>query len=417
MVKCLPGRHKCLPVPPLAVPQCPSSAPAPPRGAPHGSGWLNTPRWGGSRATALQSCRFHSLSIPPPDDPTASAVQAWLPKSDNPFEELVTPPPTSPPPLDVTVLVQQRSTDAVAHFLTFSVRHEAVRGQLAGYTSSSRPVPSEGEEDTFRVLADTTLYPTAAGCGMATVDAQGVRSRTESPWLTNMVDTFPAGLETLITGFRLEVCPLLRCMLSYLRTCVPTHSFTCSPICLFGYLHLLTGDLLTSCLPTPQGLPAAAALHQRRGGWPTRPQPRAAALGPHLWRRHARRRRGRRGARGRAAALRQGGALHVRPPRLGLRAPRHTTPGAFACRSSHTPMFCVSFTVLLMLFQHMTRPHWPRRARPAAHRAPCARGVLGISHSLSLSLSRPPQPRPALCTLTCTIKNKHDSAQTTRTSP
>ena len=329
--------------PPGQCPSAPSSAPAPPRGAPHGSGWLNTPRGGESWATTLQSCRFHSLSIPPPlTTPLALPIQAWLPKSDNPFEELVTPPPTSPPPLDVTVLVQQRSTDAVAHFLTFSVRHEAVRGQLAGYTSSSRPVPSEGEEDTFRVLADTTLYPTAAGCGMATVDAQGVRSRTESPWLTNMVDTFPAGLETLITGFRLEVCPLLRCMLSYLRTCVPTHSFTCSPICVFGYLHLLTGDLLTSCLPTPQGLPAAAALHQRRGGWPTRPQPRAAALGPHLRRRHARRRRGRRGARGRAAALRQGGALHVRPPRLGLTAPSATLhPGSFRVPLlTHTHVLC-----------------------------------------------------------------------------
>ena len=205
---------KCPPVPPLG------SAPVPP---------ARPLRLLGAHLTALGGSTLPGpppLSIPPPDDPTASAVQAWLPKSDNPFEELVTPPPTSPPPLDVTVLVQQRSTDAVAHFLTFSVRHEAVRGQLAGYTSSSRPVPSEGEEDTFRVLADTTLYPTAAGCGMATVDAQGVRSRTESPWLTNMVDTFPAGLETLITGFRLEVCPLLRCMLSYLRTCVPTHVFT-----------------------------------------------------------------------------------------------------------------------------------------------------------------------------------------------
>ena len=28
--------------------------------------------------------------------------------------------------------------------------------------------------------------------GAATVDAQGVRCRTESPWLTNMVSTFPA---------------------------------------------------------------------------------------------------------------------------------------------------------------------------------------------------------------------------------
>jgi len=198
----------------------------------------------GGRAGGLGHCAPklpipQPLSIPLPL-PIALPLpfQAWLPKSDNPFaaaaEELVTLTPTSPPPLDVTVLVQQRSTDAVAHFLTFSVRHEAVRGQLA----ASRLVPPGGEEDTFRVLADTTLYPTAAGCGVATVDAQGVRSRTESPWLTNMVDTFPAGLETLITGFRLEVCPLLRYMLSFLRTCVPTRTdspvppFTCLHICL-----------------------------------------------------------------------------------------------------------------------------------------------------------------------------------------
>ena len=47
--------------------------------------------------------------------------KAWLPKG------AATPPPANTaPPLDVSVLVQQRSTDAVAHFLTFSVRHEAV---------------------------------------------------------------------------------------------------------------------------------------------------------------------------------------------------------------------------------------------------------------------------------------------------
>ena len=40
-----------------------------------------------------------------------------------------------------------------------------VRGQLTNALSSSS---LEG----FRVLADTTRYPTAAGCGVATVDAQ-----------------------------------------------------------------------------------------------------------------------------------------------------------------------------------------------------------------------------------------------------
>ena len=55
--------------------------------------------------------------------------QAWLPGYDRRAEEPApTPPPANTaPPLDVTILVQQKSTDAVAHFLTFSVRHEAVR--------------------------------------------------------------------------------------------------------------------------------------------------------------------------------------------------------------------------------------------------------------------------------------------------
>ena len=58
--------------------------------------------------------------------------QAWLPGYDRRAEEPApTPPPANTaPPLDVTILVQQKSTDAVAHFLTFSVRYEAVRGQL-----------------------------------------------------------------------------------------------------------------------------------------------------------------------------------------------------------------------------------------------------------------------------------------------
>ena len=50
-----------------------------------------------------------------------------------------------------------------------------VRGQLANAHSSS------GGACSFRVLADTTRYPTAAGCGVATVDAQANASTTPVP--------------------------------------------------------------------------------------------------------------------------------------------------------------------------------------------------------------------------------------------
>ena len=50
-----------------------------------------------------------------------------------------------------------------------------------------------------------------AGCGPPQVDASngGKVGRQQAPWLTSMMDTFPSGLEALISGLRLEVSPLV----------------------------------------------------------------------------------------------------------------------------------------------------------------------------------------------------------------
>jgi len=103
--------------------------------------------------------------------------------------------------LDVSILVRSRTDDTVAHLICFSVDKRTIAAPLAG----ARNDPS----GRFSIVADTFNFPTAAGCGGLFTDGLGKRRRTQAPWLTNMIDTFPAGLEELITGVRLEVSPLM----------------------------------------------------------------------------------------------------------------------------------------------------------------------------------------------------------------
>jgi hypothetical protein len=59
----------------------------------------------------------------------------------------------------------------VAHFVTFSVRREAVAAPLA-HAMMTRSKEEEEEHALVSVTADTTNYPTGAGCGAVTLDAQ-----------------------------------------------------------------------------------------------------------------------------------------------------------------------------------------------------------------------------------------------------
>ena len=100
--------------------------------------------------------------------------------------------------MEVSILVRRAEDMGVAHFLNFSIRREMVTN---GFRSS--------HGDCVELRVDTAKYGCAAGCGTETTDPQGKRSRTTAPWLTNLIESLPDGLESVITGFRLEVSPLV----------------------------------------------------------------------------------------------------------------------------------------------------------------------------------------------------------------
>lgn len=102
------------------------------------------------------------------------------------------------PPMEVSIMVRRAEDMGVAHFLNFSIRREMI---TSGFRSS--------HADCVELRVDTAKHGCAAGCGTETTDAQGKRSRTTAPWLTNLIESLPDGLESVITGFRLEVSPLV----------------------------------------------------------------------------------------------------------------------------------------------------------------------------------------------------------------
>lgn len=112
---------------------------------------------------------------------------------------------SSVPPMEVSVLVRRAEDSGVAHFLNFSIRREAV----VLPPLMAQQLVARADVDRVSLSVDTVKYGCAAGCGAETTDAHGKHSRTTAPWLTNLIESLPDGLESVITGFRLEVSPLV----------------------------------------------------------------------------------------------------------------------------------------------------------------------------------------------------------------
>ena len=107
--------------------------------------------------------------------------------------------------MEVSILVRRAEDMGVAHFLNFSIRREAV----VLPPSMAQQLVARADVDCVKLSVDTAKYGCAAGCGAETIDAQGKCSRNTAPWLTNLIESLPDGLESVITGFRLEVSPLV----------------------------------------------------------------------------------------------------------------------------------------------------------------------------------------------------------------